>query len=122
MQVSEAISLRWEDIDFVNNKIMIKNSKGKRNDDFPLYYGLKEFLNKFRQFSGKVFDFKDKDSTKFWNRALDDIEKLEGRKYTLYQIRKTFATQLVNKNVSAFDAMKLLRHKNNFEVFTHVPN
>jgi integrase len=112
MRVGEAISLKWEDIDFEKDRILIKNSKGKRLDEFPLYYGLKEFLVKFRQLSGKIFDFKDKDSTKFWNRALDDIEDLEGRKYTLHQIRKTFATQLVNKNVSVFDAMKLLRHKN----------
>ncbi len=33
-------------------------------------------------------------------------------RYTLHSIRKTFATSLVNNNVSIFDAMKLLRHKN----------
>lgn len=112
LRVGEATSLRWEDIDFEKDRILIKNTKGKRNDEFPLYYGLKEFLLRFRQLSGKVFDFKDKDSTKFWNRALEEIEELEGRKYNLHQIRKTFATQLVNKSVSVFDAMKLLRHKN----------
>jgi integrase len=107
-RIGEAISLCWEDIDYKRNRILLINHKSKRNDEFPLYYALKKFLHTFKEEEGKIFKYQNADSLKFWWRAMDKLEM----KYSLHSIRKTFATKLVNKKVSVFDAMKLLRHKN----------
>jgi len=107
-RVGEALYLNWEDIDFRQNRILLRNIKMKREDEFPLYLELRNFLNKFKQSNGKIFPYKDSKSLRFWRRLMKKLEM----KYTLHNIRKTFATRLVNKNVSVFDAMKLLRHKN----------
>ncbi len=42
-RVGEALALYWEDIDFRSNRIVLKNIKMKRVDEFPLYLELKNF-------------------------------------------------------------------------------
>jgi len=108
LRVGEAVSLQWSDIDFASNRIKINNQKGKRVELFPLYPKITEILKSLSRDGEKVFDFKDKDSLNFWKREMKNL----GYSYTLHSIRKTFATDLVNGNVSVFDAMKLLRHRN----------
>ncbi len=107
-RVSEAINLVWSDFDFATRRIKLKNQKGKRDDLFPLYPEVEKLVKSFPREGEKVFDFKNKDSTKFWNKEMKRL----GYNYTLHSIRKTFATDLVNGKVSVFDAMKLLRHRN----------
>lgn len=107
-RISEAINIKWEDIDYINDRILLNNKKAKREDEFPLYYALKEFLHSFKKDKGKIFIYKSTENLRFWRRTMNKLKM----KYTLHTIRKTFATRLVNKNVSVFDAMKLLRHKN----------
>lgn len=106
-RINEATSLTWEEIDFVHNRIIVKNQKAKRVEEFPLYPILKKFLLSFKEKSGFVFEFKNRDSMKFWSRTMTRLKL----KYSLHAIRKTFATELVNQKVSVFDAMKLLRHR-----------
>ena len=48
----------------------------------------------------KVIPFKDSHSFKFMNRAIDKL----GMKYTLHQLRETFATIFVNNGLSIYDA------------------
>lgn len=107
-RVSEALNLEWNDIDFAANRIKLKNQKGKRVDLFPLYPKVRGVMEKLPREGERIFSFKNKDSLKFWNRAMEKL----GYSYTLHNIRKTFATELVNGSVSVFDAMKLLRHRN----------
>jgi len=107
-RISEATNLFWNDIDFDNKRIKVTNVKGKREEYFPLYEKLEEFVVSMNNDGEKVFSFKNGDSLKFWSR---EMKKL-GYPYSLHTIRKTFATELINGKVSVFDAMKLLRHKN----------
>lgn len=108
LRIGEATELKWEWVNFDTKRILMKNIKGKRIEEFPLYPALWEFLNSFREETGKIFNYKDGDSLKFWTKAMSKLEF----KYRLHSIRKTFATKLVEKEISIFDAMKLLRHKN----------
>ncbi len=103
----EAVNLEWENIDFTNKRIILRNTKARRIEEFPLYEVLEEFLLEFRKPSGKIFPYKSGDSLKFWWRGMKKLKM----HYTIHQIRKSFATKLVNENISMFDAMKLLRHK-----------
>lgn len=109
LRISELIRLKHEDIDYKRNIIYISNSKGKRVDEFPLYYKLREFLlTEFPSRSGKVVKYKRRDSLKFFRR---ELEKLGMEKYTLHEIRKTFISNLANAGMFAFDVQKLARHK-----------
>ena len=107
-RVSEAVDLQWADVDFAANRIKVRNQKGKRVDLFPLYPKVEKLMKSLERNGDKVFAFKDKDSLRFWRKEMNKL----GYPYTLHSIRKTFATDLINGNVSVFDAMKLLRHRN----------
>lgn len=108
LRIGEATELKWEWVNFERKRITMKNIKGKRVEEFPLYPALAEFLISFRRDSGTIFNYKNSDSLKFWTKAMKKL----GFNYRMHSIRKTFATKLVEKDISIFDAMKLLRHKN----------
>jgi len=107
MRIGEATELRWEWVNFDRRRIVLKNIKGKRVEEFPLYPKLWQFMNSFKKNSGVIFNYKNTDSLKFWRRAMNKLNM----DYKMHSIRKTFATKLVDKNISIFDAMKLLRHR-----------
>ena len=44
MRISELIRLSFDDIDFRENILIIRNTKGRRDDKFPLYYELRNFI------------------------------------------------------------------------------
>lgn len=103
-RVGEAISLQWEDIEFENKRIVLRNTKGKRDDEFPLTDSLSEFLESFRQSSGSVFGFQN-------TFALSWLRKKYFLHFTFHDIRRTFATKLLANNVNPYKVMKLMRHK-----------
>lgn len=105
---TEALALRWENIDFDNKVIIVRNFKGKRTELFPMHEELEHLLVKMNKDRGDKLFLHSSDGTKFWYRMLNTL-KLP--KYGLHMIRKSFATKLVKNNVSVFDAMKLLRHQ-----------
>ena len=109
LRASELTRLRFEDIDLEKNLLTVNNSKGKRQDLFPIYPKLRDFLlDNFEFGKGKVFDYKNKESLKFWGKFL----KRNGFKhYSIHTLRKTFITLLVNDGVNVFDVSKLARHK-----------
>ena len=101
--------LNFDDIDFRDNIILIRNSKGRRDDKFPLYDELREFLIKeFPNRTGKLFEYKNRNSMKFFYKFL----KAEGYPaYNFHSLRKTFISKLVNSGLSVYDVMTLARHK-----------
>ena len=109
MRISELLRLTFEDIDFRENIMIIRNNKGRRIDKFPLYDELKEFLlREFSDWNGQLFNYKSKDSMKFFKRFLID----EGYpNYNFHNLRKTFISKLINSGMNVFDVMKLARHK-----------
>lgn len=110
MRISELLRLSFDDIDFKENIMLIRNKKGGRIDKFPLYEELREFLLKeFPNREGFLFDYKSKDSMKFFKRFLVK----EGYfNYNFHNLRKTFISKLVNSGMNVFDVMKLARHRN----------
>ncbi len=109
MRISELLRLSFDDIDFRENIIIIKNSKGKRNDKFPLYDELRSFLLKeFPKRKGLLFNYKSRHSLKFLYKYL---VKEGYDKYNFHSFRKTFISKLVNSGLSVFDVMTLARHR-----------
>ncbi|MBU0475287.1 MAG: tyrosine-type recombinase/integrase [Bacteroidetes bacterium] len=127
---SSAIEQLKEDIDFLSKQITINNiktgaRKGKKFYRFPLYPELERFLyeemgvvqgNKGRLF--EQFSVVPEHYTwplTFWKRAINYLHKNEiiPEKYTLKQIRPTFATFLINVlGIDIYDVQKLLDHTN----------
>ena len=119
-RTGEACALLWEQIDFQNKAIRFQNIKGKRIDDFPLYKDLEIFLKSFKKESGKVFIYKSTDGARFFekhvkrsftNKKHPLYNKLS-RRYSLHDIRRTFASDLVSNGADIYSVKKLLRHRN----------
>ena len=109
MRISELIRLTFDDIDFRENILIIRNTKGRRDDKFPLYYELRNFiLEEFPDRTGRLFDYKSKESMKFFKLFLIK----EGySNYNFHNLRKTFISKLINSGMSVYDVMTLARHK-----------
>lgn len=106
---SEALNLRWEDIDFERNLIYLNNTKARRTDLFPIYNQLKNFLLSFPgKHSGKLFNYS-KDGLDFFNRTL---KRLNLPPYSIHDLRRKFGTTLAEKGLTPYELQKLMRHQN----------
>lgn len=111
---NEATRLRWEDVDFLHKLVHVRNHKGNRTDQFPLFEKLEELLNEIKKdgfnhnYKEQILGYSPTEIMSF----LPDLCDYSGiPRYTFHDIRRTFATNLVSNKISIFDAMKLLRHK-----------
>lgn len=109
MRISECIALTFDDIDFRDNLIRIKNDKADRVDYLPLYPELRDFiLSEWSEREGNLFNYKSRHSLKFFERFL----KKEGfPNYSFHTLRKTFISKLINSGMSVYDVMTLARHR-----------
>ncbi|MFZ0456212.1 MAG: tyrosine-type recombinase/integrase [Ignavibacteriaceae bacterium] len=108
-RAGEALNLDFKDIDLKRDLILVKNAKSKRIDWFPIYPALREFIiDEFTFRVGKVFDFKNRHSLKFFERFLRDLGY---NHYTLRALRKTFINDLVNFGLPITDVMVMTRLK-----------
>ena len=110
LRISELLRLDYEDIDYRNKIILIKNEKGKRVDEFPMYTQLYEFLIKSFGIkdSGRLFEYKSRSSLKFFGKFL---KRNYIKHYSFHDIRKTFLTNLVNRKISLYDLQIIARHR-----------
>lgn len=109
LRAGELARLSFEDIDFKDNLLKVKNSKGRREDILPLYQELKEFiLENWEIKEGKLVPYSRSDSFKFWTNFL---KKNGFPHYTIHTLRKTFLSNLVNSGLSVYDVKTMARHK-----------
>lgn len=114
-RIGESLTLTWEQIDFKLRRIRFSNKVNKSNDDYiPISSVVEKILTELkRKNSNKVFRWKAVSHsslhTKFY-RAMKKvgIEK-QGRGF--HAIRRTFATNLIDSNISLVDVKDLMRHK-----------
>lgn len=109
LRISECLALNFNDIDFRDNLIRVRNEKTHRIDYLPLYKELKEFiLSEWPEREGKLFNYKSRHSLKFFDRLL---KKENLPNYSFHTLRKTFISKLINSGMSVYDVMTLARHK-----------
>ena len=116
----EALSLRWNDVDFVNNLIQVRESKtraGERN--IPISDRCKIELLRWRalvgpEFSSYVFPNMRspagplKDVRRSWAKALEDA----GLQYFwIYDLRATLASRLTHAGVSPLFVAQIIGHE-----------
>lgn len=131
MRITECISLQIEDVDFDRNVFHIRNTKGKVDRLVPMHEKLQKQLLDFRdELStlseyGRFFATKKtgKVSAQYVNTVLKDACKKLGlsSKVTNHSLRHSFASNLINKNVSLVHVQKLLGHADlrTTSVYTH---
>lgn len=110
LRVSELVHLTFDDIDFRENLLRIRNEKKDRIDYLPLYEDLRKFiLQEWNVREGKLFNYSSRNSLKFFERFL---KREKYPNYTFHTLRKTFISKLINSGLSVYDVMTLARHKN----------
>lgn len=105
---SEALNLKWNDIDYDRNSIYVTNTKAKRIDMFPLYDRLKIFLSKIEKRNEKIFSHS-KEGLDFYKRAL---KRLKLPSYSIHDLRRKFGTSMAEKGLTPYELQKLMRHRN----------
>ncbi len=109
----DAIELQWEDFEWKDNTIFMRNVKGKRRVYVYMFPEFKKLMRKFwrsngQQSKGKVFTYKGRSSLEWWNRTL---KRLKLPHYKMHSLRRTFASDLLNNETSIYDTMKLTGHR-----------
>ena len=116
VRISELLNIRWEDVDFVNNKICIRNSeyhttKSKLQRDIPIHPRVKQVIEELPQKNEFVFQG-------YYNRRRlsgkfkELVKKCEtiNQQFHFHSLRHSFASNLVRKGISLYIVQKLMGH------------
>jgi len=126
----EFINLNWEDINFKEGSINIKNSKGRKNR--IVYFSNElEFMHLYRKLSGKYINalIRGAHGKRLTKCSLQNIisriykeSKTYRKNLTLHSLRHTYAERLRRKGVDLPTISKLLGHSrlDTTDIYLHV--
>jgi integrase/recombinase XerD len=130
LRVSEIVHLQWQDILFTEQKIHIKNAKGKKDRMVMLPYSIVHSLEVFRQMYPKsiyVFEGQfagEPYSVRSVQEVLRAALKKSGleKKATVHTLRHSFATHLLESGTDIRYIQKFLGHSSikTTTIYTHV--
>jgi len=127
----EFINLNWEDINFKENSINIKNSKGRKNRVVYFSNELGKLLHLYRKLSGKYINalIRGAHGKRLTKCSLQNIisriyqeSKTYRKNLTLHSLRHTYAERLRRKGVDLPTISKLLGHSrlDTTDIYLHV--
>jgi len=127
----EFINLNWEDINFEENSISIKNSKGRKNRVVYFNKDLRGLLYLYRKLSGKYINalIRGAHGKRITKCSLQNMisrifkeSKTYRKNLTLHSLRHTYAERLRRKGVDLPTISKLLGHSrlDTTDVYLHV--
>jgi len=127
----EFINLNWEDINFDENSINIKNSKGRKNRIVYFNKELRELLFLYRKLNGKYISalIRGSHGKRITKCSLQNIisrifkeSKTYRKNLTLHSLRHTYAERLRRKGVDLPTISKLLGHSrlDTTDIYLHV--
>jgi len=114
-RISTALALDWKNVDWKNGFIVTPNVKRGREFFFPLTDDIAMLLEMIGvKKEGRIFNYTE-DGLKFFSRAQkrlinDPNGAMINKLYTLHQLRKTFITKLLEKNVPIHIVKTLADH------------
>ena len=111
LRVNEALQLTWKDIHFDKELISLITYKDQERPDlFPVNIDVNivPFLKSFQKKEGKLFDLSIHYLLKPFQKALT---KCKLPKYTLHDLRRTFASRYATKIERPIELQTLMRHK-----------
>ena len=116
LRKSNILELRWEQINFDFNFIEVLENKGNKHLLIPLNEKLIQFFSNKPDVERKGYIFINpetglpyKDIKKAWSTAL---EKANIENFRFHDLRHTFATRLIEKNIDIVVAKELMGHAN----------
>jgi site-specific recombinase XerD len=117
LRVSEVVDLKIKDIDAKNNKINIRNGKGKVDRITMLDNNLLEILRKyFCEYKVKEYLFEGAKGEKYSVKSVQNIIKKAamsfGKNISSHSMRHSCLTQLIKNGVDLRSVQKLAGHKN----------
>ena len=121
MRLEELERLLWEDVDFAQNTITVTKSKSGSFRKIPIHKELKSELLKNRKKTGPCLT--DKRRSFIYRRFADILEGLKDtQRFTLHDLRHTFASMMIKSGVDIYTLSKLLGHSSvqTTEIYAHL--
>ena len=117
LRKNEALRLKWDDIETINEVscIVIQDTKNHRPHYLPVTDPIQEILNKARNGSEYVFPSPLKDGCYISDErpTLKRLSKALGVTFKCHDLRRTFATRASEAGVDYMMVKRLLNHKSN---------
>lgn len=115
---TEALDLRWKDIDFSTKTLTIPDPKNRLAHVLPLSDYLFDLFCERKQQSNGDFVFTGKDGVRFQDFAEAErrIRHATKIKVSPHDLRRTFATAAESLNISSYAVKTLLNHKSGGDV------
>lgn len=112
---SEALGLKWEDVDLLGRTLTVKDTKNHRDHTLPLSDYLAALLGAIPQYGAYVFEgprgrF---DNLRF---ALEEVARRSGVPFCVHDLRRTFATIADSLDIPGYAVKALLNHKSGSDV------
>ncbi|TET10390.1 MAG: hypothetical protein E3J83_00585 [Candidatus Atribacteria bacterium] len=129
---TELINLNWNDINLGNKYLIVRKSKNRSQRIIPLHDRVISLLEKYLSerlplknnalFIGRTGERIHHNSLKNLFDRYIKISGLSGKCYTIHTLRHTFATRLLNKNVSLVNIKNLMGHRSleSTQIYLHV--
>jgi integrase len=129
---TELTDLNWNDINLGNKYLIVRKSKNKNQRIIPLHDRVIELLDLYLNqrlplknnalFIGRTGERINHNSLNNLFGRYIKIAGLSGKGYTIHTLRHTFATRLLNKDVSLVNIMNLMGHRSleSTQIYLHV--
>tara|TARA_Y100000294_G_scaffold23915_1_gene20390 strand:+ start:129 stop:1379 length:1251 start_codon:yes stop_codon:yes gene_type:complete len=116
----EALTLKWEDIDFDNHSFTIEDTKNKESHSLPLNFKLDEVLERrMKDRDDNPYIFKGSKPNGHLHppkRQLHRARELIGFEFTNHDLRRAFETTANRLAFSKYTLDKLINHKNSQDI------
>ena len=129
---TELINLNWTDINLGNKYLTVRKSKNKNQRIIPLHDKIINLLDLYLKqrlpltnnslFVGRTDERIHPNSLKNLFHRYIKMAGLSGKGYTIHTLRHTFATRLLNKDVSLVNIKNLMGHRSleSTQIYLHV--
>jgi len=113
LRINEVLGLKWPDVNFNNQTATIRKTKNGKDFTFPLNKTALNLLNSLRQdkvLNFYVFTFKGQKLKSIRTAFENTCERAKITGLHIHDLRRTFATRLLNSGVDIHTISKLLNH------------
>ncbi len=116
LRFSEGINLEWDDIDFKNSTLNVKNTKNHKDHTLPLTDYIVKLLKKRQEKSKGIFVFSGSNPNKALvnpNRQIKKVVGNSGIQFTAHDLRRSFTTYADSLEIKHTTIKRLINHTDN---------
>ena len=108
---SEALGLKWEDVDLLGRTLTVKDTKNHRDHTLPLPDYLAGLLGRMPRHGAYVFE-----GPRGLSSTLGEVARRSGVPFCIHDLRRTFATIADSLDIPGYAVKALLNHKGGSDV------